>query len=134
MVVDASVLAAALADDGPDGDAARRRLRGEALAAPALIDLEVASVVRRAFRDGRMAERRARQALNDLAETPMQRAPHAPLLGRIWQLRDNVTVYDGAYIALAEALGVSLLTGDARLGRATGPTCAIEVLPPAVGG
>lgn len=47
---------------------------------------------------------------------------------RCWELRDNLTVYDAAYVALAEALGATLLTGDARLSKATGPRCAIEVL------
>jgi len=134
IVVDASVLAAALADDGPDGDMARRRLRSEELAAPSLVDLEVASVLRRAAHGGRMNDRRARQALADLAEIPLQRAQHEPLLGRIWQLRENLTVYDAAYVALSEALTALLLTADARLARAAGPTCEIEVLGGAPGG
>jgi predicted nucleic acid-binding protein len=62
---------------------------------------------------------------------PLQRAPHRPLLGRCWELRDNLTIYDAAYVALAEVLKVSLLTGDKRLAGATGPRCHIEVLRPA---
>jgi predicted nucleic acid-binding protein len=126
LVVDASVLVVALADDGPDGDQARVRLRGEQLAAPALLDVEVASVLRRQVRLGAVASRRAELALADLAAAPVARAPHQPLLGRCWELRDNLTIYDATYVALAEALGVDLLTGDVRLANATGPRCHIE--------
>ena len=128
LVVDASVLAVALADDGKDGDAARARLRTETLAAPELIDLEVASVIRRQHRAGLVDNRRASLALADLAALPMQRASHLSLLPRCWELRDNLTTYDAAYVALAEALDATLLTGDRRLAAAAGPTCRIELL------
>lgn len=128
LVVDASVLVVALADDGPDGDHARRRLRGERLSAPELIDLEVGSVLRRQNLAGQIDDRRAEMALQDLAATPLQRAAHADLLVRCWQLRQNLTFYDAAYVALAEALEVTLLTGDRRLARATGPHCRIETI------
>jgi len=128
IVVDASVLAVALADDGQDGDHARARLRGEQLTAPGLVDLEVASVWRRQIRDGAMDARRAALALTDLAALPLRRAAHQPLLDRCWELRDNLTIYDASYVALAEALEVTLLTGDGRLARSTGPRCPIEVL------
>jgi predicted nucleic acid-binding protein len=129
IVVDASVLATSLGDDGPDGDRARARLRGERLTAPELVDLEVVSVWRRQVRAGAMDDRRAALALADLGTLPLRRTPHRPLLARCWELRGNLTIYDAAYVAVAEALGVPLLTGDARLARATGPTCNIEVLP-----
>jgi predicted nucleic acid-binding protein len=128
LVVDASVVVVALADDGPDGDGARARLRGEEIAAPELLDLEVASVLRRQVRAGAIDTRRAGFALADLMAVPLIRAPHQPLLQRCWQLRDNLTVYDAAYVALAEALGADLLTGDTRLAKATGPRCRIETL------
>lgn len=128
LVVDASVLAPALADDGPDGDAARARLRGQSLVAPELIDLETTSVIRRRSRGGQLDPRRARLALTDLVELPLRRTPHRPLLARCWQLRENLTVYDAAYAALAEALDVVLLTVDARLASAPGPRCEIELL------
>ena len=133
LVVDASVLAVALADDGPDGDAARARLRGETLAAPELVDLEVASVLRRQNRAGMLDNRRADLAIIDLGALPMVRASHLALLRRCWELRENVTTYDAAYVALAEALDAMLLTGDRRLAHAAGPTCTIELLrtPPA---
>ncbi|MGH3405563.1 MAG: type II toxin-antitoxin system VapC family toxin [Streptosporangiaceae bacterium] len=131
IVADASVLVVALADDGPDGDQARARLRGEYLAVPELADLEVASVLRRQMRAGAIDARRARLALDDLAALPARRAPHRPLLARCWELRDNLTPYDAAYVALAEAMNATLLTGDRRLARAPGSNCNIEVLPPA---
>lgn len=128
IVVDASVLVVALADDGGDGDAARARLRNEPLAAPELIDLEVGSVLRRQLAAGAIDERRARLAISDLVEIPMMRAPHRPLLPRCWELRDNLTIYDAAYVALAEELEWLLLTADARLAQAVGPRCQVEIL------
>ncbi len=128
LVVDASALVVALADDGRDGDLVRARLRGESLAAPELVDLEVVSVLRKQFGVGAVDARRADLALTDLADLPIRRAPHLPLLARCWELRDNLTVYDAAYVALAEALEIPLVTADARLARAPGTTCRIEVL------
>ena len=128
LVIDASVLAVALLDDGQDGDTVRDRLRGEQLAAPALIDLEVASVWRGLARGGHLDPRRVRLALEDLQELPLQRVEHTSLLWRCWELRDNLTIYDAAYVALAEALQAPLLTGDRRLARSTGPRCTIEVV------
>lgn len=120
LVVDASLVATAVADDGPDGEHARSRLRDERLAAPELIDLEVASILRRQLRAGAIAERRADLALADLAALPFRRVSHRPLLSRCWQLRENLTIYDAAYVALAEAMPADLLTGDRRLARAPG--------------
>lgn len=131
LVVDASVLVVALADDGADGDRARARLRGEKLILPELADLEVVSVLRRQLRVGAIDARRAGLALQDLAALPASRAPHRPLLARCWELRNNLTVDDAAYVALAEAAQATLLTGDQRLARAAGPRCPVEILEPA---
>ena len=131
IVADASVLVVALADDGPDGDQARARLHGERVALPELADLEVASVLRRQLAAGALDARRAGLALDDLAALPARRAPHRPLLPRCWELRDNLTIYDAAYVALAEAMHATLLTADRRLARAPGPRCPIEILQPA---
>ncbi|GAB7192349.1 type II toxin-antitoxin system ribonuclease VapC1 [Kineococcus sp. NUM-3379] len=128
IVVDASVLAPALVDDGDDGDTARSRLRGEVLTAPELIDLEVVSVLRRRTASGALDARRADLALLDLLEIPLRRAGHRALLPRCWELRHTVTAYDAAYVALAEALDVPLLTADARLAGAPGVTCRVELL------
>lgn len=130
LVVDASVLVAALADDGADGDTARARLRDEELAAPELIDLEVVSVLRRQLSAGTLDARRAQFAVDDLWDLPMQRASHRPLLARCWELRDNLTIYDAAYVALAEALECALVTADTHLANAPRVRCPIEVLRP----
>jgi predicted nucleic acid-binding protein len=128
IVVDASVLAVALGDDGIDGRSARDRLAGETLVAPELVDLEVVSVWRRHVAAKLMPARRAAGALADLADLPLRRSSHQPLLDRIWDLRHVVTPYDAAYIALAEALDVLLVTADARLSRASGVNCEIEII------
>lgn len=128
IVVDASVLAPALADDGADGDRVRGRLRGEQLVAPELVDLEVLSTLRRAARAGRLDQRRSGQALEDLAALPLRRVSHLFLLPRAWELRDNLTAYDAAYVALAEALDALLLTADGGIGKANGVRCEVEVL------
>lgn len=128
IVVDASVLVPALADDGTDGELARARLRGQVLAAPGLIDLEVLSVLRRLVLSGRLPLHCAEQASADLVALPVQRAPHLPLLGRCWSLRDNLSVYDGAYVALAESLGCVLLTADVRLSRTPGLRCVVDLV------
>lgn len=128
LVVDASVLAPALVDDGPDGDLARRRLRGEALTAPELVDLEVASVVRASIRRGDIGLRRAALALDDLQDLPLLRAPHVALLARCLELRDNLTVYDAAYVALAEGLECPLLTADEAIASAPGVRCEVALL------
>jgi predicted nucleic acid-binding protein len=98
------------------------------MAAPDLVDLEVLSVLRNQLIGGKLDRRRAELALADLTDLPLERAPHGPLLMRCWELRDNLTVYDAAYVALAEALDASLLTGDARLAAAPGRRCSVEVL------
>lgn len=126
IVVDAAVLVTALGDDGDDGDRCRGRLRGERLAAPHLVDLEVTSAWRRLVAAGRMEDRRARLALDDLASLPLSRAPHAPLLDRCWELRENMTPYDASYVALAELLDAVLLTADRRLLDAPGARCRVE--------
>jgi predicted nucleic acid-binding protein len=128
IVVDASVVATALADDGVDGDRMRTRLAGQDLFAPELVDLEVVSVWRRAARVGGLEPRRAEQALTDLGELELVRAPHGPLVSRIWELRENLTPYDAAYVALAEALESPLVTADRRLSKAPGVECQIELV------
>ena len=128
IVVDASVLAVALGDDGTDGRLARDCLANETLAAPELIDLEVVSVWRRQVTAKLLTARRAAAALSDLEVLPLQRSSHRQLLGRIWALRHAATAYDAAYVALAEALDVVLVTADARLARAPGVACEITLL------
>jgi predicted nucleic acid-binding protein len=128
IVVDASVLATALADDGADGRRARKRLSGERMVAPEVIDLEVVSAWRRLCAAGQVHPDRARQAVSDLEVVPLQRVSHTRFLHRCWGLRDNVTAYGAAYIAIAEAIACTLVTADERLSNAPGARCTFELL------
>lgn len=131
IVVDASVLATALLDSGGSGALARIALANEPMShGPALLDLEVASAIRKRLRLGAIDRRAAESAVEDLRVYPVQRHDHRPLLHRIWDLRDNLTAYDAAYVALAEALDATLLTADRRVSGAPGLRCAIRVLTP----
>jgi predicted nucleic acid-binding protein len=98
------------------------------LHAPYLLDIEVAQVLRRFTLRKEVPPKRARQALEDLADLPIERYPHRMLLPRIWALRQNLTAYDAAYVALAEILGATLLTRDGRISRASGHSARVEVV------
>ncbi len=128
IVVDASVLVPALVDEGGSGALARERLLAADVHVPALADVEVLSVVRRGVLAGRLTAARGAAALQDWAELAVERYPHLPLLARAWQLRDSVTAYDAQYVALAELLDVPLVTADARLSRAPGLRCTVDLL------
>jgi predicted nucleic acid-binding protein len=128
-VIDASVLTVFyVSDDQRRGALGSRVAAGDALFAPAHVDAEVASALRALARNNRAVERAAPRALAHLAGFPLRRMPIAPLLERMWQLRSNVTVYDAAYIALAELLGCELMTCDAKLAAASGPRCTIDLI------
>ena len=129
IVVDASVLANVLADDGMDGRRARSELRQAGdVSAPDLVDVETVAVLRKRWLDKTLAAHRFATAVDDLEALDVQRFPALPFVRRAYELRSNVTPYDAAYVALAEALGCELLTADARLAKATGPRCAIRLL------
>ena len=128
LVVDASVLAPAIADQGADGDRCRDAIRGQVLAAPDLLRVEVLSVLRRHAARGSITALQARNAVADLLALPVSVYPTAALLSRCWQLRGNVTAYDATYIALAEALGCVVITCDAKLANAPGPRCQIDLV------
>ena len=129
IVVDASVLANALADDGRDGTAARARLTVDGdLAAPDLIDVETTALLRKRWIAGDLTDQRFSDAIVDLEELDLTRYPTLPLMRRAFDLRSNVTAYDAAYIALAERLGCPFLTADQRLAAAPTITCPVEVL------
>ena len=103
------------------GEWVEAQLDGEAdVHVPHVLDLEVVSAFRRLVALGMLSRRRAEEAIADLAELAARRYGHLILLDRIWQLRTHVTPYDAAYIALAEALGATLVTTDVRLARAHG--------------
>lgn len=128
LVVDASVIAPLIADDGPDGDVFRAAVRGQTLAAPDLLRVEVLSVLRRHLASGDLTALQANNAVEDLVALPITLYPTAPLLRRCWELRSNVTSYDACYVALAEALDVVLLTSDARLANAPGTRCLFRLI------
>ncbi|HMS46181.1 type II toxin-antitoxin system VapC family toxin [Candidatus Neomicrothrix sp.] len=128
LVVDASVIAPLVADDGQgsEGKRYRRRLRGELLVAPDLMRVQVLSVLRVHAATATLTPDRAEQAAADLFALPVEVFTIEALLPRIWELRHNVTPYDACYVALAESLDCTLLSADRRLGRAPGIRCAIE--------
>ncbi len=108
--------------------AERLRSSDVSLHAPHLIDLEVAQTLRRYVADRTLPEERGRLALQHLAMLDLNRYPHDSLLRRVWGLRNNLTAYDAVYVALAEALGATLVTGDRRLARAPGLKADVELL------
>lgn len=128
IVVDASALIETLLRT-PVAQSVDDRLfaPGQTLHAPHLLDVEVAQVIRRYAASGEIDGERGRAALADLADFPLRRYPHDFLLTRIWELRRNLTAYDGAYIALAEALDAPLLTRDRRLAGAAGHRARIDL-------
>ena len=126
-VIDAGVVVEALISDNDLGQAARGALSARCTA-PELVDLEVGATLRRLVLARRLTARRASAAVQDLYDLPLQRASHRPLLDRCWALRDSVTFYDAAYLALAELLGVPLVTTDSRLSRAPGLRCQVLVI------
>ncbi len=128
-VIDASVLVSFYATDDPRRQHAVTRLAsGHTMFAPAHVDAEVVSALRRLAHGNRALAEAVPRALKHLAGLPIQRMPIAPMLDRIWSLRDNVTPYDAAYVALAERLDSMLITCDAKLANATGPTCTFDLI------
>jgi len=124
IVLDASAAIFALANDGE----ARRIVGTETVVVPHLADSEVANTLRMQVLRGRIQPGEAEAALGRWARLGLRRFGVTDLLGRIWELRENLTAYDATYVALAEALACSLVTADARLARAPGPSCAVTVV------
>lgn len=119
MVVDASVVLEALISGNPTGDEARARLEADdELVAPHLLDVEVASGLRRLEANRVLPKDLAATAISQLARLPIERYPHQPFLARIWELRGGVSAYDAVYVALAEATKMPLCTSDERLAKA----------------
>jgi predicted nucleic acid-binding protein len=129
IVIDASVLANVVGDDGGDGRRARREVRvaGD-VAAPDLVDVETVAALRRRWLAGTLPEGRFARAVQDLQDIDLDRFPTLPFMTRAYQLRANVTAYDATYVGLAEVLGCDLVTADQRLANAPGPRCPIRLL------
>ena len=129
IVADASaILELLLQSDSAPAIESRLFAGGDAIHVPTLLDLEVAQVLRRYVLREDMTAARARLAIDVLQGLPMERHLHESLLGRIWELRENLTVYDACYVALAEGLRATLVTCDARLAKAPGIRAPIELL------
>ena len=127
LVCAASAIVMVLLDSGPDGDWLTRRLSSADLFAPTLLPFECSNVIRRHEIAGLISADQAAQAHADLLELPIELVPYESLSQRVWQLRWNLTSYDAAYVALAEALDAPLVTVDRRLADAPGLACRIEV-------
>lgn len=128
IVIDNSVLVAALVGPDPLSSAIRQRLAVEQVVAPDLIDVEAASLLRGFVRSGSLTDQQADRAVAALAAFPLERVPHARLLPGIWSLRATLTAYDATYVALAQSLGATLVTGDRRLAKGAGARCVVEVI------
>ncbi len=129
LVVDAAFVVAALIDDGADGTWADQLLAGESLAAPHLMPVEVANILRRAVQRGEVSADVASMAHADLLALPIELFPYGPFASRVWELRDNLTAYDAWYVALAELLEAEMATLDVRLSRAPGLRCPFRTPP-----
>ncbi|XAY05640.1 hypothetical protein DSM112329_02498 [Paraconexibacter sp. AEG42_29] len=126
LVVDTSALLQALIGADP---AVLERLAGDGdLHAPHLLDVEVLDALRRLVRSGQLGEDRANDALADLRDLAIMRYPHEPLMERMWELRHDLSAHEAAFVALAEGLGMLLVTCDARLAAAPGVGATVEVL------
>ena len=131
IVPDASIVAAATGSDGVAGARCRALLRSTREAAlPDCADTETAAVLRKLWLAGKISEARFAAALDALSELPLPRFPTRPFLGRVYELRANVSPYDAVYVALAEALEADLVTADRRLAAAPGIRCRVRLMPP----
>lgn len=111
------------------GQSIERRIysSNETLHAPHLLDLEATQVLRRLSLQRVVSAHRADEAVRDLLDLRVTRYPHLVLMPRVWQLRHNFSAYDAAYVVLAEKLGATLLTRDARLASVTGHVALVEL-------
>ena len=129
IVVDASAVLELVLNTPVGEEIADRLLRPAVIvAAPHLLDLEVLQVLRRYASTGDLEPTRAEEALEDLSDLPIVRYPHQPFAERIWQLRDNLTAYDAAYVALAEALDAPLLTRDSGIAGSPAHAARIDLI------
>lgn len=129
LIVDASLVVSSLVDDGPEGSWASQQFEARQLAAPHLMPVEAANILRRLQVWGEISADVAALAHADLLSMSVQLFAYEPFGSRIFELRNNLTCYDAWYVAVAEALDAPLATLDQRLSRAPGPTCRF-LLPP----
>jgi predicted nucleic acid-binding protein len=129
LVIDAALVVAALVDDGPDGRWAESMLVSDQLAAPHLMPVETANILRRAALAGDIGAGTASEAHADLLALRVTLVPYEPVAPRVWELRGTVTPYDAWYVAVAESMEAPLATLDTRLSRAPGPRCTFHTPP-----
>jgi predicted nucleic acid-binding protein len=130
LVVDTSAVLASLAARDPAPALIERLAQDGDLHGPHLIDTEILHALHLMTIAGTLSDDRAADARNDFAELALVRYPHQPLSDRVWALRHNLTAYDATFVALAEALGIPLVTCDARLASAPGHRAKVEVFAP----
>jgi predicted nucleic acid-binding protein len=123
IVVDASVLVAALIDSGPHGTWSEEVLANGSLLAPQWVQAEATNIFRRLERAKLITTPEANAALDDLMQLDIDLVPFEPFAERIWELRRNVTSYDAWYVAIAEALDLPLATLDQTLSKSNGVAC-----------
>jgi predicted nucleic acid-binding protein len=123
VVVDSSIIVAALIDTGPNGIWAEQAIEREGLYAPELVRAEVMNILRRFERAKQITPPEANAARDDLMQLEIELFPFDPFSRRIWELRHTVTSYDAWYVAIAEELAFPLVTLDDRLARSKGPRC-----------
>jgi len=128
IIVDSSVVVAAFLADDDTGRWAAEVVAERELGAPSIVAFETANIIRRHLAAGLIDERTARLAHRDAALLTIENWPYHAVAARCWELRNNLTVYDAAYVAMAEATGAPLYTLDRRLAASSGPTCEF-VLP-----
>ena len=128
LVIDASVLVALVSSSSAATHGIAARIGDAALHAPSILPIEVDSALRHLDRGGRLSGIQAAAARVQAHLIPVDLWPWDLLGNRAWELRDNLSTYDAGYVALAELLRVPLLTGDARIARALGIRCAVEVV------
>lgn len=128
IVVDSSALVLALTHRGELGAKAAKSIFGQRLFAPAVIDFEAAHAIRGLVLGGKITAEDGRSALGMVAAMPVKRSPGYPLYGRVWELRTTLSAYDASYVALAEHMGCTLLTADARIERAGCARCPIDTI------
>ena len=124
LVADASAVIGALLNARVRGVLADLQVH-----APHLMDSEIASAIGRRVRTGRLDSRAGWELLERYRRLGIMRHSTFPMFERIWELRDNLSAYDAAYVALAEALDCTLLTGDARISGTPGLRCPVTVVP-----
>ena len=129
LVLDASIVVDLLLKCEPFYSQIKIRIRAaDWLAAPHLLDAEVTQVFRRFVLQGEISNQRAETAIVDLKDLPIERYPHIPFLARAFDLRNNLTIFDALYLALAEGLNAELLTRDAGIGQTPGSNAVITVI------